>query len=156
MALKEDLQARMVGWENDVLATIPNVNDVKRYWAEEKYLMVPYIAGLKKGMEDCYAAIKHIWIDKVAKGGDYIVGSAGKADGIWFVNFLQTGSVWDEAKKKMIPSELRISKEYWNKGQLWEGAYLSGIRQGWYEIWAKIFSVAFPGVDWVQNQGFPQ
>lgn len=153
MALKEDLHARMVHWEGEVLKAIPNVNDVKRYWAEEKYLMVPYIVGLKVGMAKCYDSIRHVWIDGVVKGGDYIVGSAGKSDGIWFVNALQTGSVWKD--KTMIPTEIRISKEYWNKGKLWEGAYLSGIRQGWYETWAKIFNVAFPGVNWVQNHGFP-
>ncbi|MFH2074037.1 MAG: hypothetical protein ABIJ57_01645 [Pseudomonadota bacterium] len=151
MALKADLNDYMVGWQDLCFKNTPTVPQLKRAWQENRFAMVVYLCGLKKGMEDAYEAIRDVWINKVVKASDYEIGHD-QAEGQWFVNKLQDEGVW--LYKDQIPTAYRPGMEYWNKGKLWEGIYLAGVRRGWIIVRGYIFERFKQS--WVQDHGFPE
>ncbi|MDD5531259.1 MAG: hypothetical protein PHC52_00550 [Syntrophales bacterium] len=148
MALKSDLNGIMLGWQDKCFKGTPTVPQIKRAWSENRFAMVVYLAGLKKGMEAAYEAIRAVWAD--VQKGDYEIGHD-QAEGRWYVNRLQDEGIW--AFQDSIPTVSRPAVEYWNKGRLWEGIYLAGVRRGWIIVRDYLFQ-GFTQV-WVENHGFP-
>ncbi|MDD5531260.1 MAG: hypothetical protein PHC52_00555 [Syntrophales bacterium] len=148
MGLHPNFNEYMLAWERDAIKGTPTVSQIKQAWVENRFAMVVYLAGLKRGMSDGYDAVKAYWDGKLRESKTY---GPAEADGTWYLNELQNQSWW--AFKDSIPTSLRPATEYWNKGKLWEGLYLAGVRRGWMTIREYIFKNFQQR--WVQNNGFP-
>jgi len=153
MGLNADLTGYMLTWQDRVFKGTPTVPQLKRAWQAKQFAWVVYLAGLKKGMDDAYNGIRKVWIDGVAKAGDYEVGTGGKQEGIWFVQVLQEQGIWQY--KGQIPKSIRIATDYWNVGKLWEAIYLAGVRRGWIMVYEILIHQTFQQ-SWRPDLGFPE
>lgn len=148
MGLHSNFNDFMLAWERSAIKGTPTISQIKQAWVENRFAMVVYLCGLKKGMGDAYDSVKTHWAARLQESKTY---GPSEADGTWFLNALQQQTWW--ASKDSIPTNMRPAVEYWNKGKLWEGLYLAGVRRGWMTIRDYLFG-SFQQ-RWVQNLGFP-